>query len=52
MESIITKIALDVHLTKSERDAVRKLLDRKGFEVLRDAQLIVKVEMKIEEKKP
>lgn len=46
------QVRLDVHLTEAERKAVGKLLDKEGAGVLRDAQLIVKVEMKVEEKKP
>jgi hypothetical protein len=47
VEKIIGTVSIDVHLTNDERKAVKQILG-KDVEVLKDAKLIVTVEMQIE----
>jgi hypothetical protein len=49
VQTITTKIFLDVHLSDKEREAVKTLLSQEGVKVLKDAQLVVQVQVKVKE---
>jgi hypothetical protein len=47
VEKITGTVSIDVHLSDTERAAVKRLLGKK-VEVLKDAKLIVTVEVQVE----
>ena len=51
MENIISTISFDVQLSQNEIEAIKRILsgNKVKFEVLKDAQLMVKIRVKVKD---
>jgi hypothetical protein len=50
VETVTTTISLDVRLSEKDCEAVRKLLEQEGIKIMKDAKLLVQVEVRVDKK--
>jgi hypothetical protein len=50
VETVTTTISLDVRLSDKDCEAVKKLLEQKEIRVIKEAKLLVQVEVRVDKK--